>query len=128
MTGEVELIPKLLITDPKRKKLLPKNFPTVSPILTVSNANNALRVYENAFNGFIEESIEKTDHVYYAEIRIGDSYLIIKDVHASEKHTSPTDLGKTTGKVYISVEKCYDVYHECLANNFVEISNPQEEA
>ena len=94
-------------------------FPTVSPILTVNDAETAIEMYVEAFDGKIGETRIKSGKIYYAEIKVGDSYLIVKDNHYPEKSSSPKDLGSTTGEVYIIEPNIDTLYKKCLKVGFV---------
>ena len=65
------------------------------------------------------DKIEHSDRIYYAEIKIGVSYIIIKDVNASEpkKFTSPKHIS-TTGEVYIEFGNCDSLYAKCKKLGF----------
>ena len=110
--------PKKILTDPKRQRLLPLDFPTVSTILTVDDANSAVSLYVQAFNGEVADKIENSGRIYYAEIKIGDSYIIVKDINASEKFTSPKHLASRTGEVYIEFANCDFLYQKCWKLGF----------
>ena len=110
--------PKKILTDPKRQRLLPLDFPTVSTILTVDDANSAVSLYQQAFSGDVADKIENSDRIYYAEIKIGSCYIIVKDIKASEKFTSPKHLASRTGEVYIEHANCDYLYHKCCKLGF----------
>ena len=84
-------------------KEISDKYPTVNTYLTVHDGKSAMELYEHAFSGKIEEKIEEEGKIQYAEILIGDSYLMLADVDPEWKTTSPKALGDTTGEVLMVV-------------------------
>jgi len=52
----------------------------VNTFLTVHDGKAAMELYYQTFNGKLEDTIVEEGKIKYAEIKIGDSYLMLTDV------------------------------------------------
>ena len=77
-----------------KAKPVPEGFHTVTPHLVVRGAEKALDFYKRAFGAQIR-SVHKTPDgkVMHADMRIGDSILMLNDEFPEMKANSPQALG-----------------------------------
>jgi uncharacterized glyoxalase superfamily protein PhnB len=87
-------------------KKIPAGYHTVTPAITVRGAAEAIEFYKKAF-GAVEVSRFTGPGgrgVMHAEIRIGDSPIMLGDEFPNMGCKSPTSLGHSTGSLFIYVE------------------------
>jgi PhnB protein len=77
-------------------KPIPEGYHTVTPYLAVNNAAEAIDWYKNALGAREIMRFEDGGRVHHAEIRIGDSILMLSDEAPEYGHQSPQSLGGTT--------------------------------
>jgi PhnB protein len=81
---------------PQAVNPIPEGFHTVTPQLVCRNAMQALEFYKNALGAEIG-NVAKDDrgNVMHAEIRIGDSVVMLSDEFPAYHSLSPLSLGGT---------------------------------
>jgi PhnB protein len=87
-------------------KPIPDGYHTVTPYLTIKNAAAALDFYKQAFGA--EECFRMTDpqgKIGHAEIRIGDSSIMLCDEFPEMGGTSPDTLGGSPVMIHLYVEQ-----------------------
>jgi PhnB protein len=86
-------------------KPIPDGYRTVTPYLTVTGAAQALDFYKQAFGAQEVERMTGPDgqSVMHAEIRIGDSIVMLSDEFPQMGSRSPQTLGGTTASVFLYV-------------------------
>jgi PhnB protein len=86
-------------------KPIPEGYHTVTPHLTCRGAAKAIELYAKAFGAEELSRMPMPDgKVAHAEIKIGDSRIMLADEFPEMGSTSPQTLGGTTGGLFI--------YHE----------------
>jgi uncharacterized glyoxalase superfamily protein PhnB len=97
-------------------KATPKGYHTVTPGFTVRGAAEAIEFYKKAF-GAVEESRYPGPggRVMHAQIRIGDSPIMLGDEHPNMGCKSPATLGNTTGNLMIYVEDVDAAFKKAVA-------------
>ena len=81
---------------------IPRGYHTVTPYLSVRNAAQALEFYKRAFGA--EEVVRMNSPqgtVSHAEIKIGDSIVMIAEESASSPLRSPQSLNGSTASVFL---------------------------
>jgi PhnB protein len=86
-------------------KPIPDGRRTVTPYLTVQDAAKAIEFYKRAFGAHDEGRMDSPDgkRVIHAEIRIGDSKVMLSDEFPGMEPRSPQSLGGTTASIFLSV-------------------------
>jgi PhnB protein len=84
---------------------------TAIPYLIARNAAAAIDFYQKAFGAteFVRLA-DSTGKVMHAEIRIGDSQIMLADEFPEIGYLSPTDLGGSSVSVLLYVEDAYSVF------------------
>jgi PhnB protein len=81
---------------PKKPKAIPKGYHTVTPYLIVKGAADAIEFYKKAFGAKELVRMPGPDGtVMHAEIKIGDSPIMLADEMPQMGHRSPQSLGGT---------------------------------
>ena len=108
----------------KSKKVspVPKGFQTVTASLIVRNADQAIDFYKKAFGAkeLFRMTIPNTNTIMHAEVKIGDSILMITDEMPQMKCLSPQSVGGTSTAFYTYVKDVDKVFNQALAAGATE--------
>lgn len=91
----------------KSAKPVPEGFHTATPHLTVAGGAKAIEFYKNAFGAVENEAMRFSDpdgRIAHAEIRIGDSPIMVADEAPDYGRRSPEALGGSPVIVALYVE------------------------
>jgi PhnB protein len=100
----------------KSMNFKPDNYHTITPYLIVDDASQALDFYKNAFNAIEIMRFNKPDgKIGHAEIKIGDSFLMLADEQPQMNTLSPKSLGGSPICMHLYVEDVDALYHQALA-------------
>ncbi len=90
---------------PEPVKAVPPGFHTLTPHLTVRDADKALEFYKNALGAEILNVARMPDgKVLHASLRIGDSMLMLNDEFPEMGGLSPLSTGGTGVTIHIYTE------------------------
>lgn len=95
---------------------IPKGYHTVTPYLSVHNAAQALDFYKRAFGA--EEVLRMNDPqgaVSHAEIKIGDSIVMIAEESASSGLRSPQSLGGSTVSIFLYLNDVDATFNQAVS-------------
>lgn len=86
-------------------KPIPDGYRTVTPYLTIKGAAQAIDFYKRAFGAQEGERMTGPDgqSVMHAEIKIGDSLVMLSDEFPQMGGRSPQTLGGTTASIFLYV-------------------------
>ena len=88
----------------KAKNPIPEGFRTITPHMTVKNAAEAIEFYKKAFGA--EEVLRMPGPggiIMHAELKIGDSLLMLNDEFPDQGKVGPQSLGGTPITVHLYV-------------------------
>jgi PhnB protein len=108
-------------------KPIPDGYHSVTPYLIVKGGAEAIDYYKKAF-GAVE--LFRMDHggkIGHAEIKIGDSPIMIADEYPEMKYLSPKTLGGTPVSIMIYVEDVDTVYNRAIAEGGTEVKALQDQ-
>lgn len=101
---------------PNQVKPIPQGFRTVTPYLTVNDAARALDFYKRAFGAQEVMRMDGPDgKIGHAEIKIGDSMIMIADEMTGNNNRSPRSLGGTTGGIFLYVENADTTFNQAVS-------------
>ena len=86
-------------------KPIPEGYHTVTPYLILSGAGDAIAFYKKALGA--EEVMRLADpggKVHHAEIKIGDSRIMLADEHPEIQALSPKTVGGSPVSIHLYVE------------------------
>src|SRR6266849_8469053 len=87
---------------PEQVKAVPAGFHTLTPHLTVRDADKALEFYKNALGAEVLHVARMADgKVMHASVRIGDSMLMLNDEFPEFGSLSPLSTGGTGVTIHI---------------------------
>lgn len=105
---------------------IPPGYHTVTPYITVTNANEAIDFYKRAFGA--EEIFRMPGpggKVMHAEIKIGDSVIMLSDEFPEMGAKSPVTAGCTTGSLMVYVPDV-DVSYDRAVKAGAKATHPLE--
>ncbi len=86
-------------------KPIPEGFHTVTPYITMENAAEAIEFYQRAFGADEIYMHKDGDRVRHAQIRIGDSMLMLHDENpAWPKYKSAKSFGGSAVNLFLYVD------------------------
>ena len=94
---------------------IPEGHPTVSPYLIVDDATRALEFYKKAFGAReLMRHAGPDGRIGHAEIRIGDSVIMLADEHPEVNARSPKTIGGTPVSLHVYVKDVDVVARQAL--------------
>ena len=97
-------------------KAVPQGFHTLTPHLTVRDADKALEFYKNALGAEILHVARMPDgKVMHAAVRIGDSMLMLNEEMPEFGALSPLSLGGTAVTIHIYTENVDDAFKRAVS-------------
>jgi PhnB protein len=85
-------------------KAIPEGYHTVTPYLILSGASDAIAFYKRALG--VEEVMRMADpggRIHHAEIKIGDSRIMMADEHPELQALSPKTVGGSPVSIHLYV-------------------------
>jgi PhnB protein len=97
-------------------KAVPTGFHTLTPHLTVRDADKALEFYKNALGAEILHVARMPDgRVMHAGLRIGDSMLMLNEEMPEYGGLSPLSVGGTGVTIHIYTENVDDAFNRAVS-------------
>jgi PhnB protein len=96
-------------------KSVPDGYHTVTPYLIINGAVQALEFYKRAFGA--AETVRMPDpkgRIAHAEIKIGDSMVMLADEHHEMGHRGPRTLGGTSVSILLYVPDVDTVFDRAI--------------
>lgn len=95
---------------------MPKGYHSITPYLVVKDASRAIDYYKRAFGA---KEISRMDgpngKIVHAEIKIGDSMLMLMDEMPGSGSRSPQSLGGSPVNIFLYIDKVDDVFHQAVS-------------
>ena len=84
---------------------IPEGYSTISPYLAVDDAAEAIEYYKKAFGAEETERMEAPGgKIGHAELKIGDSHVMLSDPFPQASTTPPKELGGTSASIFMYVQ------------------------
>jgi PhnB protein len=100
---------------PKNTEAIPHGYHTVTPSLVVAGAAKALDFYKKALNAEERGRFPAPDGtIMHAEIKIGDSIIMLGDEMPEQGGKSPKSLGGTPVGLYVYLENVDKAWKQAL--------------
>ena len=96
-------------------KPIPEGYHSVTPYLIVDNADEAIRWYAQAFGATEALRLPMGDKIGHAEIKIGDSFVMLADEWPDMGMLGPKARGGATMSLMIYVEDSDSVFARAMA-------------
>jgi len=97
-------------------KAIPDGYRTATPYLIIKGASAAIDFYKRAFGA--TETMRMVDpkgRIGHAEIRIGDSVIMLADEHPDMGYRSPRSLGGSSVSILLYLENVDAVFDRAVA-------------
>ncbi len=108
-------------------KPIPEGYHNVTPYLIVDGAADAIRFYERAFGATELFRMEMGDRIGHAEIKIGDSFVMLADEHPDLGHLGPNSRGGATSSLMLYLEDVDAAFQRALDAGAVEARAVQDQ-
>jgi PhnB protein len=92
----------------------PEGYHSVTPYLTVDDAAEAIRFYERAFGASEIMRLPMGDKIGHAEVRVGDSVVMLSDEWPDMGKLGPKNRGGATAGLMIYLEDVDAAYQAAL--------------
>jgi PhnB protein len=97
-------------------KPIPDGYHTVTPYLVIKGAADAIEFYKKAFGATELFRMPQPDgRIGHAEIKIGDSPIMLADEFPEMKYFGPQTLGGSAVSILLYVEDVDSVFNEAIA-------------
>ncbi len=98
-------------------KPIPDGYHSVTPTLTIRGASDAIEFYKKAFNAKEVYRFPGPDgkSIIHAEIRIGDSAIMLCDEMPEMGCLSPKSTGGPSGAIYLYVDDADSVFTKAVS-------------
>lgn len=101
---------------------IPAGYHSVTPYLLIRGASDAIAFYVKAFGATEVLQLKSPDgKIGHAEIRIGDSHVMIADEHPDMDFLGPQSRGGTTVSLLIYVEDVDQVFNRAIEAGGTEL-------
>ncbi|HYB04622.1 MAG TPA: VOC family protein [Nitrososphaerales archaeon] len=118
MSGETE-VPKTKKSSRKKSKAvtpIPKGFHSLTPYLTVINGSEAIEFYKRAFGA--KEMLRHATpdgKILNAQLKIGDSMLLLSDEFPGSDVRSPLTAGTSTVTIHVYTKDVDKLWEQAIA-------------
>jgi PhnB protein len=110
-------------------KRIPDGYHTVTPYLYINGAAKAIKFYKEAF-GAVETMPPMTGPdgaIAHAEIKIGDSPIMLSDENADMGALSPRSVGGAPFAILLYVDDCDGLTKQAVAAGATVVREPSDQ-
>jgi PhnB protein len=107
-------------------KPIPDGYHSVTPYLIIKGASAAIDYYKKAFGATELFRMDHEGKVGHAELKIGDSPIMLADENPQMGYVGPQTLGGTPVSLMIYVENVDTTYKQALAAGGTELKAVQD--
>jgi PhnB protein len=108
-------------------KPIPAGYHSVTPYLICDGAADAIEYYKKAFGATELFRMDHQGKVGHAELKIGDSPIMLADEYPQMGYRSPKALGGTPVSIMIYVEDVDTVYKRAIDAGATELKALQDQ-
>jgi|SRR5687767_6815062 len=109
-------------------KPIPEGYHSVTPYLIMKNAGAAIEFYKNAFGAIELFRMPQPDgKIGHAEIKIGDSPIMLSDEHPEMQYLGPQTIGGTPVSLMIYVDDVDTVFKRAIDKGATETKAVQDQ-
>ena len=106
---------------------IPEGYHSVTPYLIVDGADAAIRFYQQAFGATEVLRMPAGDRIMHAEIRIGDSHVMLADENPGQGHLAPTSRGGPTGSLMLYLPDVDAAFARAVAAGATAERQPEDQ-
>jgi len=112
----------------KPVKPIPEGYHSITPYLVIRNATQAIEFYKRAFGAKELLRIPAPGNtIGHAEIKIGNSPLMLADPCSSMESKSPEDLGGSPVSILLYVEDVDSVYQRAISAGAEQVKEVKDQ-
>ena len=108
-------------------KPIPEGYHSVTPYLIVDDAKSAIDFYTRAFGAEEQFRLPMGDKIGHAEIKIGDSFVMLADEFPDMGHLGPKNRGGTTVSLVVYVPDVNTAFPKAIAAGAKELKPLQDQ-
>ena len=109
-------------------KPIPEGYHSVTPYLIIKGAAEAIEYYKKSFGATELFRMPTPDgKIGHAELKIGDSPIMLSDEHPDLGHVGPQTLGGTSVGIMIYVDDVDTIYKRAISGGGQEIRPLQDQ-
>jgi PhnB protein len=103
-------------------KAIPEGYHSVTPYLVCKGAAQAIDFYKRAFGATELFRMDAPDgRIGHAEIKVGDSPIMLADEYPESGHRSPQSLGGTGVSLMVYVDRVDDTFKQAIGAGAKEL-------
>lgn len=95
-------------------KPIPEGYHSVTPYLIVDDAKAAIDFYKTAFGAEEKFRLPMGDRIGHAEIKIGDSHIMLADEFPDMGHLGPKSRGGATSSIVLYVDDVNSAFPKAI--------------
>lgn len=96
-------------------KPVPEGYHTATPYLVIRGAASAIEFYKKVFGATEEVRMADGERIGHAEIKIGDSYIMLADEYPEMGYRGPKSFGGSPVSILLYVEDVGTVFNRAVA-------------
>ena len=108
-------------------RAIPEGYHSVTPYLVVDGAESAIEFYGRAFGATEHLRLPMGDRIGHAEIRIGDSFVMLADEFPDLGILGPKSRGGPTSSLMIYVDDVDAVFARALEEGATQERAPEDQ-
>ncbi|MDQ6651838.1 MAG: VOC family protein [Acidobacteriota bacterium] len=108
-------------------KPIPDGYHSVTPYLIIKGAADAIEFYKKAFGATELFRMDHEGKIGHAEIRIGNSPIMLADEHPQMGYRSPKTIGGTPVSLMIYVEDVDTTFKQAITSGGVQLKPLQDQ-
>ncbi|CAH9064436.1 hypothetical protein PSECIP111951_03130 [Pseudoalteromonas holothuriae] len=106
----------------------PKGYHSVTPYLIINGSVNAIEFYKKAFDAQLVMQLPMPDGgIAHAELKIGDSHIMLSDMCPEAHFQDPQTLGGTPVSLMLYVADVDKVFAQAIAHGATEVRPIQDQ-
>jgi PhnB protein len=106
---------------------IPDGYHSVTPYLVIDGAAEAIRFYESAFGATEVLRMPMGDKIAHAEVKIGDSHVMVSDEWLDMNLLGPLKRGGATASLMIYLPEVDAAFERALAAGATQERPPEDE-
>jgi len=116
------------MADAPKVKTVPKGFRTATPSLIIDGAAKAIEFYKKVFNAKEIVRMDLPDgRVGHAEIKIGNSIIMLGDEWPDMSVRSPKSIGGSGSAIFLYVRNCDRIFKRAVKAGATVIMEPADQ-
>jgi PhnB protein len=108
-------------------KPIPEGYHSITPYLIIKGAADAIEFYKKAFGATELFRMDHEGKIGHAEIKIGDSPIMLSDEHPGMGYLAPQTIGGTPVSLMIYVDDVDKIYPQAIASGGTELKALQDQ-